>query len=284
MSLSLEEYRKLIPLTPYGRPQPFEEDGEMQEAGTQLLKYFLKEKGMIAAFNIPIEKKQALIRRYVNTRMPIPVPPEILALQDRILWTLSLQRGIVRGEDLPQDGKGFSLWEGDITRLAVDAIVNSANATLLGCFKPGHNCVDNAIHSFAGMQVRDDCASIMANQGGREEAGNAKITCAYNLPSKYIIHTVGPVVGTQLTEGDRQILRSCYTSCLNLAAEMELKSIAFCCLSSGLYNFPRGEAAEIAVGAVYNWKLRHPDYAIHVVFDTFLPADTEIYSTILSAI
>lgn len=282
MSISLEDYRDLICLTPYPRPEIFENEEELKEAGTKLLIYLQRERGLIAAFNVPMSKKQEKIRRLVNERMPLPVPPEVLALQDRILWTLSVERGIVQAEDLEWDKNGFCLWQGDITRLATDAIVNAANGGLLGCFTPAHDCIDNVIHSYAGMQLRDDCASIMAKQGTSETPGNAKITRAYNLPAKYVIHTVGPIVGNELNDEQRGLLRSCYTSCLNLAREMNLKSIAFCCVATGLFNFPHAEAAEIAVGATYSWKLRNPDYDIKVVFDTYLDSDTEIYRNILS--
>ena len=169
-------------------------------------------------------------------------------MQDRLFWTETLGRGIVLPQDIPaQDG--ISLWQGDITRLGTDGIVNAANKGLLGCFLPNHNCIDNVIHSAAGMQLRDDCAKLIAAQGHEEECGDCKVTRAYNLPSKYVLHTVGPMVRREVTEEDRAMLRSCYTSCLEAAQELEMRSLAFCCISTGVFSFPQEEAAEIAAKA-----------------------------------
>ena len=202
-------------------------------------------------------------------------------MQDRLFWTETLERGIVLPQDIPaQDG--ISLWQGDITRLGTDGIVNAANKGLLGCFLPNHNCIDNVIHSAAGMQLRDDCAKLIAAQGHEEECGDCKVTRAYNLPSKYVLHTVGPMVRREVTEEDRAMLRSCYTSCLEAAQELEMRSLAFCCISTGVFSFPQEEAAEIAAGAVMRWKMRHPESRLHIIFNTFLDRDTEIYQNILS--
>lgn len=142
------------------------------------------------------------------------------------------------------------LWQGDITRLDADAIVNAANSELLGCFRPGHNCIDNVIHSAAGLQLREECAEIMRRQGHEEPTGRAKITGGYNLPARYVLHTVGPIISGPLTEHDRELLTSCYRSCLALAEEKGLKSVAFCCISTGVFRFPKAEAARIAIGTV----------------------------------
>ena len=239
---------------PYSRPELLKNQAEKEEACEELLRFLLRERGMIAAFSASYEKKRRLVREQMNVRPALPVP-EIT--------------------------NGVSLWEGDITRLNADAIVNAANSALLGCFLPGHNCIDNVIHSAAGMQLRDSCAKIIAQIGREAETGESFITLAYNLPSKYVLHTVGPMVRRELDDAKRQQLRSAYISCMNLAEENGLKSVAFNCISTGVFNFPRSEAAEIAVGAVLNWKLRHPDSSIKVVFDTFLPEDTAIYEGIL---
>ncbi len=283
MGLSFEQTKKVIDLSPYPRPALLaaEEKGEACDA---LLKFLLKEQGLIAAFNATYGKKRELVRGYMNRRAAVPVPAEILALQDRLFWTETVERGIVSAADIPEIKYGISLWQGDIARIDADGIVNAANKSLLGCFLPGHNCIDNVIHSFAGMQLRDDCAKLIAAQRQEEDCGEAKITRAYNLPSKYVLHTVGPMVGRGLEEEDRAQLRSCYTSCLNLAEEAGLKSIAFCCISTGVFNFPRAAAAEIATGAVVNWKMRNPESKLKVIFNTFLPEDTEIYSNILKFI
>lgn len=284
MGLSFEQYKNLIDLTPYPRPALLQSEAELSDACEQILKFLLRERGMIAAFSASYEKKRELVRRYMNVRAAYPVPEEILSLQDALFWTESVNRGIVPVRDLPSKQHGMCFWEGDITRLETDAVVNAGNKALLGCFLPGHNCIDNVIHSFAGMQLRNDCAKIIAAQGQEEEVGEAKLTRAYNLPAKYVIHTVGPVVGRELTEEHCAALRSCYTSCLNLAQEAGLHEVAFCCISTGVFNFPREEAAEIAVGAVMNWKLRHPGSEIKVVFNTFLKEDTAIYSEIFGRI
>lgn len=280
MGLSLDECKKCVDLTPFPRPEPFRSNAEKTEACDELLKFLLRERGTIAAFSATYERKRSLVRGYMNERLPLPVPQGILDLQDRLFWTESLERGIVSADELSQNSYGISLWEGDIVRLGVDAIVNAANTRLLGCFIPGHNCIDNAIHSAAGMQLRRDCARLMAQQGGEEEIGEAKLTRAYNLPSKYVLHTVGPMVGREVTREQRVQLRSSYISCLNLAAEAGLSSVAFCCLSTGVFNFPHEDAAEIAVGAVMNWKL-HAGSSMRVIFNTFSKRDTDIYTEIL---
>lgn len=283
MGLSLEECKKFIDLTPYPRPELIGEEEKMQACDT-LLKFLLRERGMIAAFSATFERKRSLVRGYMNERAALPVPSEILDLQDSLFWTESVERGIVEAETLPEVKYGISLLEGDITRLGTDAIVNAANNRLLGCFLAGHNCIDNVIHSYAGMQLRNDCARLMAQQGNFEECGEAKITRAYNLPAKYVIHTVGPMVGREVTREQRGQLRSCYISALNLAEEMGLKSIAFCCVGTGVFNFPHAEAAEIAVGAAVNWKLHRQESGLKIIFDTYLPQDTQIYQNILKYI
>lgn len=277
--MTLKETTKYIDLTPYPRPALLSAE-EQEEHCNRLLKYLLKEQGLIAAFNSPYRRRREAIRGLMNRRMPHPIPSDILELQDRLFWTESVERGIVGEEMLPFGKYGIALWQGDITRLKVGAIVNAANSALLGCFTPGHNCIDNAIHSFAGMQLRDDCAKLIAAQDQEEEVGGAKITRAYNLPSAYVLHTVGPMIAGEPSREARSALRSCYISCLNLAEEMGLGSIAFCCISTGVFNFPREEAAEIATGSVLNWKMKTKS-PIKVIFNTFLPNDTEIYSNIL---
>ena len=281
MGLSLQEYQTLIDLTPFPRPEPFRSQEEKTEACETLLKFLLRERGMIAAFSATYEKKRSLVRGYMNERLSLPIPQDLLDIQDRLFWTESIERGIVDVGQFPEIEYGISQWEGDITRLNADAVVNAANDRLLGCFLAGHHCIDNVIHSFAGMQLRRDCARIMAQQGHPEEAGEAKITRAYNLPSKYVLHTVGPMVGREPTRIQSGELRSCYISCLDLAAEMGLRSVAFCCVATGVFNFPRAAAAEIAVGAAVNWKMHHRDSKLKIIFNTFQKEDTEIYQNIL---
>ena len=278
--MSLGEYRSAIDLTPYPRPQPLGAD-EKNGACDTLLRFLMRERGLIAAFSSTYERKRALVRAQMNTRQPLPVPADILDVQDRLFWTESIERGIVNVNDIPAVKYDIALWEGDISRLEADAIVNAANKSLLGCFLAGHNCIDNVIHSAAGMQLRNDCRRIISAIGHEEENGNARITRAYNLPARYVIHTVGPMVGRSVTDEQRADLRGCYLSSLDLAMEMGLHSIVFCCIGTGVFNFPSDEAAEIATGTVVKWKLRNASYPLKVVFDTFRPSDTKIYKTIL---
>ena len=180
------------------------------------------------------------------------------------------------------------LWQGDITTLAADAIVNAANSAMTGCYIPNHRCIDNAIHTFAGVQLRLYCHAYMQEQAGKkgasyaEPTGQAMLSPAYNLPSKFILHTVGPIVGDALTEEDGKLLASCYTSCLNLASRHQLESIAFCCISTGEFHFPNDRAAEIAIRTVRDWLMKHPSSTVtKVVFNVFKNEDLEIYRSLL---
>ena len=180
------------------------------------------------------------------------------------------------------------LWQGDITTLATDAIVNAANSAMTGCYIPNHRCIDNAIHTFAGVQLRQYCHAYMQEQAGKkgasyaEPTGQAMLSPAYNLPSKFILHTVGPIVGDALTEEDGKLLASCYTSCLNLASQHQLESIAFCCISTGEFHFPNDRAAEIAIRTVRDWLMRHPSSTVtKVVFNVFKNEDLAIYRSLL---
>ena len=180
------------------------------------------------------------------------------------------------------------LWQGDITTLAADAIVNAANSAMTGCYIPNHRCIDNAIHTFAGVQLRLYCHAYMQEQAGKkgasyaEPTGHAMLSPAYNLPSKFILHTVGPIVGDALTEEDRTLLASCYTSCLDLASQHQLESIAFCCISTGEFHFPNDRAAEIAIRTVRDWLSGHPSSTVtKVVFNVFKNEDLAIYRSLL---
>ena len=284
MGLAFEEYCREFDLTPYPRPQLVQSEEEKMERCDRILKFLLRERGMIAAFSSTYERKRRVIREYMNTRNPLPVPPEVLSDQDALFWTESVERGIVHIDDIPEIKYNIAHWQGDITRLDADAVVNAGNTSLLGCFLPAHSCIDNVIHSAAGMQLRADCAKIIALQGQEEESGDAKLPRAYNLPAKYVIHTVGPRVGRELSDEQRSQLRSCYNSVFDLAAEAGCNNVAVCCISTGVFNFPREEAAEIAAGAAVNWKLRHPENKMKIVFDSFLDADARLYETILRMI
>lgn len=222
------------------------------------------------------DPQRRLLRSLMNVRPPLPLKSEFLAVQDELLSAEREERGVVTADSIFADGSKLALWQGDITRLAADAIVNAGNSALLGCFHPCHGCIDNAIHSAAGLQLRGECAELMKRQGHEEPVGQAKITRAYNLPCRYVIHTVGPVVSGGLTDRHREQLASCYRSCLELAAEKGLKTVAFCCLSTGVFRFPNEEAARIAVVAV-----RKHAGGLKVIFNVFKDWDYEIYQRLL---
>ena len=240
-----------------------------------------------------LQGKRDLFRALRNVRMPKPVSEEFLRLQDEELQEQLRERGVVTVDDIiagcrdavhPVSTTGrFVLWQGDITRLKVDAIVNAANSQMLGCFHPLHKCIDNAIHSAAGVQLREECHQLMLQQGHPEETGTAKITKAYNLPCKYVIHTVGPIIPNGIpTEFQKEQLASCYRSTMACADENGLESVAFCCISTGEFRFPNELAAEIAVKTVKDYLLAHPNTSIkHVVFNVFKDVDKEIYQRLL---
>ena len=223
----------------------------------------------------PISDKQKsnLFRALCNVRPPMPATKEFLRLQDEYLSQRTKERGIVDVNGFVYRD-GIALWRGDITRLNADAVVNACNLALLGCFHPLHNCIDNVIHSAAGVQVRLDCNALM--RGGEEQNGRVKVTKAYNLPSRYIFHTVGPVVYGGVTEQNRRDLESCYLSCLNMAAEMNLSTLAFCCISTGEYRYPKDEACRLAVQTVKKWKLQTGS-SLKVIFNVFLKEDEVLY-------
>ena len=217
-----------------------------------------------------------LFRSQVNKREPKPVSDEFLKKQDELLQLMITEKGITDIANLQPIKENIYLWRGDITTLKVDAIVNAANSGMLGCFIPCHACIDNAIHTFAGVQLRLECDEIMAKQGHPEPTGNAKITAAYNLPSTYILHTVGPIIKDTVTDKDRQLLANCYSSCLELAVKKGIKSIAFCCISTGEFRFPNEEAAKIAIQTVsdFNKNVKHN---MKIVFNVFKEEDEQIY-------
>lgn len=232
--------------------------------------------------NIPEDEasQKLLLRKLMNIRKPMPVSDEFLKIQDEYLQEELKNADIVDINDLKPIKESLYLWQGDITLLKVDAIVNAANSALLGCFIPAHNCIDNVIHFKAGIQLRLECNRIMVEQQKAELAGRAKITPAYNLPAKYIIHTVGPKVGKILTPLHCEKLSSCYKSCLNKAAEYNIKSIAFCCIGTGQFNFPNQKAAEIAVKEAEEF-MEKSGYKIDIVFNVFKDIDYEIYNRLL---
>lgn len=230
-----------------------------------------------AAVPDTLDEKQRLMRLLLNIRPPKAVSNEFLQAQDAELLAQLEEKGI-----FTLSGTGLLEWQGDITRLKVDAIVNAANAQMLGCFAPLHRCIDNAIHSAAGVQLRLACAEMM--QGSDEPTGRARITPAFNLPAKFVLHTVGPIVptGRPLRTQEFQ-LASCYRSCLNLASEKGLESVAFCCISTGEFRFPNDQACRIAVSTVRSWLAAHTESTVKtIVFNTFKDIDHEFYTNALA--
>ena len=249
-----------------------------------LIAALLKEQPQFPKIEIPCDEleQKRLLRSLFNIRMPKPVTEEFLMVQDAYLQEEIRRKGITALSDLEPVSKEIYLWRGDITTLKCDAIVNAANSQMLGCFCPNHGCIDNAIHTFAGVQLRLACRVLMKQQGHEEETGKAKITPAYNLPSRYVIHTVGPIVYGGLTKKDKDLLASCYRSCLELAERKGLKSIAFCCISTGEFHFPNDKAAQIAIKTVKRYK-EETQSEIEVIFNVFKKLDYNIYKRLLKA-
>ena len=232
--------------------------------------------------HIPVEEnaRKRLLRSLMNIRPPKPVTKDFLNIQDEYLQGEKTEKGIISLVDIPFVESGIYLWQGDITRLSVDAIVNAANSAMLGCFVPCHGCIDNAIHSAAGIELRLECSRIMEKQKIEEPTGKAKITKAYNLPCRYVLHTVGPIIYGEVTQKDCNLLSDCYRSCLELAAEYQLKSIAFCCISTGEFHFPNEEAAQIAIQTVKDYQKKNPS-DMEVIFNVFKDCDYKIYKQLL---
>lgn len=221
-----------------------------------------------------------LFRSLVNIRPPKVANSEFIRLQDEFLQTETERKGITDIAELKPIQDGLYLWQGDITKLHSDAIVNAANSGMLGCFCPCHGCIDNATHTYAGVQLRLECAELMHEQGHDEPTGTAKITKAYNLPCRYVIHTVGPIVSGIVTEEDERLLASCYRSCLALAEQNNIESIAFCCISTGEFHFPNRRAAEIAIDTIKEYRTATGSQ-IKVVFNVFKNEDYNIYRGLL---
>lgn len=249
-----------------------------------LITELLKEQPQYSEIEIPASEQaqKYLLRSLLNIRMPKPVRQAFLETQDAYLQEEIRRKGVTNLDGLQPVRQGLYLWQGDITTLRCDAIVNAANSQMLGCFCPNHGCIDNAIHTFSGVQLRLACAELMKRQGHEEETGKAKITPAFNLPCKYVLHTVGPVIANRLTETDKKMLASCYRSCLELAEKNSVKSIAFCCISTGEFHFPNDKAAEIAIQAVKEYRAQtHSE--IEVIFNVFQETDYHIYRELLRA-
>ena len=247
-----------------------------------MIQSLLKEKTEYRDLSIPSESdsQRQLLRGLMNIRAPQRTDAEFLKTQDAYLQGETAAKGITDIADLTPIQPGLYLWQGDITTLKCDAIVNAANSQMLGCFVPCHGCIDNAIHTYAGVQLRLECFEMIQGQGYEEETGLAKITKAYNLPCRCVLHTVGPIIYGSVTQADRELLANCYRSCLALAAENGLHSIAFCCISTGEFRFPNDLAAQIALQTVREWQKQNPN-KIEVIFNVFKDSDYEIYKRLL---
>ena len=252
-----------------------------EERRVALIQFLLDER---QERNIPLPSSEAeqkrLLRGLMNVRPPHPVGQEFLHLQDEYLQEEQRRRGVTDWRTLSPIRDGLYLWRGDITTLRCDAIVNAANSALLGCFYPCHGCIDNAIHTFAGVQLRLYLDEQMKEQGHDEPVGQAKLTPAFNLLCRYVLHTVGPYVGGRLTEAHRAQLASCYRSCLETAEQHGLESVAFCCISTGEFHFPRDEAAQIAIQTVQTYQKQS---AIKVIFNVFQESDERLYQRLLGS-
>lgn len=247
-----------------------------------LIRELLSEEERFQEISIPenAEEQRQLLRGLMNVRMPGEIDKRFLEVQDEYLQIETAEKGIAEVEDLMPGREGIYLWQGDITTLRCDAIVNAANSGMTGCYVPNHRCIDNCIHSYSGIQLRNFCSKIMEEQGFEEPVGQAKITPAFNLPCSYILHTVGPIIYGALTENDCRLLASCYTSCLELASEKGLKSVAFCCISTGEFHFPNDRAAKVAVDTVKKF-MKKKTSVEKVVFNVFKDLDKEIYEELL---
>ena len=247
-----------------------------------LIQSLLKENPEYRDMGIPADanSQRQLLRGLLNIREPRRIGADFLKIQDEYLQTATAAKGIMDAADLVPLQPGLYLWQGDITTLKCDAIVNAANSGMTGCYCPNHGCIDNAIHTYAGVQLRLACAEIMDRQGHPEPTGQAKITPAFDLPCRYVLHTVGPIINGRVTQRDRALLASCYRSCLEMAAEKGLESVAFCCISTGEFHFPNEQAAEIAVQTVKAF-LKKQTSVKKVIFNVFKDMDKKIYERLL---
>lgn len=252
------------------------------ERRNYLIQKLLEEQPQYAKMQIPgrCEEQKMLLRSLMNIRMPGELSEEFLQIQDAYLSEENAGRGIVTLAEIQELSTDLYLWKGDITRLQVGAIVNAANSGMTGCYQPCHSCIDNCIHTYAGIELRNYCNAIMQRQGYEEPTGQAKITPAFNLPCDYVIHTVGPIVSGKLTAAHENLLKSCYESCLKIAEEHQVQSIAFCCISTGVFMFPNERAAEIAVQTVKAHKQQFHS-KIKVIFNVFKDEDEQIYRRLL---
>ena len=254
-----------------------------------LVEAFRNESADYRGLRIPedIDSRQRILRSLMNVRMPKELPVDVLKVQDEYLAERAKEKGIVRTEDIPEIRSGISIWQGDITRLDADAIVNAANSQMLGCFVPMHTCIDNCIHTFAGVELRAECSQKISELRKRfgenyeQPTAVPMLTDAYNLPSKKVIHIVGPIVQYRLTPGLEKDLADCYRNTLDMCRDNGLKTVAFCCISTGVFRFPNRRAAEIAVRTVDEWLRENPDIVERVIFNVFKDEDKKYYEELL---
>lgn len=243
----------------------------------ELISYFMCEDTRFSEYEIPkdLQEKRLFLRGIINLRLPYPLKEEIISLEDDLLQLELKEKSITDVEDINLTEDKICLWLGDITTLKIDAIVNACNSSLLGCFIPNHSCIDNAIHTYAGIRLRLACNDIM--KGTEEEIGKAKITKAFNLPSNYVIHTVGPIVNNILTEKEIKELENCYISCLNVARENNIRTIAFPSISTGVFHFPKSKASQVAVSTIRNYLKKYPTSFDKIVINVFTKEDKDYY-------
>ncbi len=251
---------------------------DQSERRTFLIRRLLDEKPEYKDITVPADEagQRQLLRGLMNVRQPAGISEDFIEVQDEYLKEETRRKGITSIDDLVPVADEIYLWQGDRTTLECGAIVNAANSGMTGCYVPCHSCIDNCIHTYAGVQLRNRCAEIMAEQGFAEPTGKAKITPAYDLPCGYVLHTVGPIIDGEVTGRDEKLLASCYRSCLELAKERGIGSVAFCCISTGVFRFPNQRAAEIAVDTVR----KHAD-GIKVIFNVWKDKDYDIYRKLL---
>ena len=260
-----------------------------EERLNYLVEVFKADSGKYKDLQTPRDRsgKQTLLRSLMNIRMPREISKDVMRVQDEYLGERAVEKGIVTLADIPVAKDGLSIWQGDITRLAVDAIVNAANSQMLGCFIPMHTCIDNCIHTYAGIGLRAECGRQMEELRLRfgpdyeQPTAVPMLTDAYNLPAKKVIHIVGPIVEYELTPELEQDLSDCYRNTLDLCAENGLASVAFCCISTGVFRFPNRRAAEIAVKTVREWMSEHPGAMERVIFNVFKDEDKGCYEELI---
>ena len=259
-----------------------EDNMTQSERRIYLIERLIAEQPRYNGLTVPRDEaeRKNLLRSLFNVRMTKEADEDFLKIQDEYLREETARKGVTDIAELTPVKDGIYLWQGDITTLRCGAVVNAANSGMTGCYVPCHSCIDNCIHTYAGVRLRLECARIINEQGHEEKTGGAKITPAYNLPCEYVIHTVGPIVHGALTETDKNLLASCYRSCLNIADKNGVGSVAFCCISTGEFHFPNDKAAEIAVKTVMEYKEKTGS-KIEVIFNVFKNVDHEIYRSLL---